>query len=465
MKKVMISDISLSEASKKNGALSFKEKLEIAKKLNDLKVDAIEVGPLLDEKTDAVLIRTISTFVKNSTIAVLCEPKTDSIKKAYDAVSSAKSKRLVINIPVSSVQMEYTYQKKPKKMLELIEEVVKYAKTLCGEVEVALNDATRSDIEFLSLAIDTAVNAGANIVTIVDLSGTMLPNDFGAFIIDIKQNTPALSKVALGVQTNNDLTFAVANAFSAIKAGASLVKTSSISNTVASLEAVVSGFVALGNDLDVKTNINHTEIGRIISQISRITTTKGEFLKTVSDEEDKEVFKKETTLAELTKIIKKKGYVLSADDIHKVYESFVAFASKKEVASKELDVIIANTALQVPDTYSLKSYVINSGNIISSTANIILEKEGTLKEGLSSGNGPIDASFKAIESILGHHYELDDFQIQSVTEGKEAMGEALVKLRANGNLYSGRGVSIDIIGASIRAYLNAINKIIHEENN
>ncbi|MBE5756716.1 MAG: hypothetical protein E7342_02835 [Clostridiales bacterium] len=464
MKKVMISDISLSEASKKNGALSFKEKLEIAKKLNDLKVDAIEVGPLLNEKTDAVLIRTISTFVKNSTIAVLCEPKVESIKKAYDAVATAKSKRLVINIPVSSVQMEYTYQKKPKKMLELIEETVKYAKTLCNDVEVSLDDATRSDIEFLSLAIDTAVNAGANIITLADLSGTMLPNDFGAFITDIKQNAPMLSKVVLGVQTNNSLTFAVANLFSAIKVGASLIKTSSISNNFASLEKTVAGFVSLGNDLEVKCGINYTEIGRIISQISRITTSQGEFLKTVSDEDDKEVFKKETTLAELTKIIKKKGYVLTADDIHKVYERFIAFSNKKEVGSKELDVIIANTALQVPDTYSLKSYVINSGNIISSTANIILEKEGELFEGLSSGNGPIDASFKAIENILGHHYELDDFQIQSVTEGKEAMGEALVKLRVNGKLYSGRGVSIDIIGASIRAYLNAINKIIHEEN-
>ena len=463
MKKILISDISLSETFKKAGTLSFKEKLELAKKLNDLKVDAIEVGPLVNEKTDAVLIRTICTFVKNSVIAIACEPTIESINKAYETVSSAKNKRIVINIPVSSVQMEYSYQKKPKKMLELIEEAVKHAKSLCASVEVALEDATRSDTEFLVLAIDTAINAGADIITIVDLSGTMLPTEFALFITDLNQNLSSLSKVTLAVQTNNSLTFAVSNVFAGIKAGVGMVKTSVFNNMVASLESVVAGFRAIGDDLEIKCNVNYTEIGRIMKQILRITNSEGKVINSV--EEDNETFKKETTLSQLSKIVKKKGYVLSADDLAKVYERFIAFSNKKEVGSKELDAIIASTALQVPDTYSLNSYVVNSGNIISSTASLVLVKDGEEIRGLSSGDGPIDASFKAIEQILGHHYELDDFQIQSVTEGKEAMGEAIVKLRVNGTLYSGRGVSIDIIGASIRAYLNAINKIIYEENN
>ena len=146
-----------------------------------------------------------------------------------------------------------------------------------------------------------------------------------------------------------------------------------------------------------------------------------------------------------------------------MFESFQRVAQKKPIGAKELDAVIASTAMQVPPAYKLKSYVINSGNIITATAHVELEKDGRTVSGISIGDGPIDASFLAIEQIIGHHFELDDFQIQSVTEGREAMGEAVVKLRANGKLYSGRGISTDIIGASIRAYISALNKICYEE--
>ena len=147
----------------------------------------------------------------------------------------------------------------------------------------------------------------------------------------------------------------------------------------------------------------------------------------------------------------------------KVYEEFLRVAEKKTVGAKELDAIVASVALQVPATYKLVSYVINNGNIISATAQITLNKNGNEVKGFSLGDGPIDAAFLAIDQIIGHHYELDDFQIQSVTEGKEALGSALIKLRSEGKLYSGKGISTDIISASIRAYLNALNKIVYEE--
>ncbi|MCR5207517.1 MAG: 2-isopropylmalate synthase, partial [Eubacterium sp.] len=138
-------------------------------------------------------------------------------------------------------------------------------------------------------------------------------------------------------------------------------------------------------------------------------------------------------------------------------------SKKKTVGAKELDAIVASAALQVPSAYKLVSYIINNGNIITASAHIVLEKDGETLESIQLGDGPIDASFIAIDSIIGSHYELDDFQIQAVTEGKEAMGSAVVKLRSGGKLYSGNGISTDIIGASIRAYLNAINKIVYEE--
>ena len=135
----------------------------------------------------------------------------------------------------------------------------------------------------------------------------------------------------------------------------------------------------------------------------------------------------------------------------------------KTFTQAELDAIVAGTAMQGPSTYKIINYVINSGNIITATANILLEKDGESKRGVGTGDGPIDAAFAAIEMIIGHRYELDDFQIQSVTEGREAMGETVVRLRWEGKLYSGRGISTDIIGSSIRAYVSAVNKIIYEE--
>ena len=154
---------------------------------------------------------------------------------------------------------------------------------------------------------------------------------------------------------------------------------------------------------------------------------------------------------------------MSEEDYAKVYDEFKRVAAKKSVGSKELEAIVASTALQVAPTYKLISYVINNGNIISASAQITLEKDGKEIAGIAIGDGPVDASFRAVEQIIGHHFELDDFQIQSVTEGREAVGSAIVRLRHDGKLYSGNGISTDIIGSSIRAYINAVNKIVHEE--
>ena len=215
--------------------------------------------------------------------------------------------------------------------------------------------------------------------------------------------------------------------------------------------------------------MNVTELSRTAKQIKTIVktrrsdTTPFDAPVTVETENDIKL-DVNSDISEVSNAIKSLGYTLSDDDVAKVFEAFQNTAKKKQVGAKELEAIVASEALQVPPTYRLVSYVVNSGNIISPTANIVVEKQGKNYTGLSTGDGPIDAALLALEQIVGHHYELDDFQIQSVTEGREAMGEALIKLRADGKLYSGRGISTDIIGATIRAYLNALNKIVYGEN-
>ena len=205
---------------------------------------------------------------------------------------------------------------------------------------------------------------------------------------------------------------------------------------------------------------------RIIKQINRIAenANNDNAAVTLTDADETSIhLDVKDTQEDIAVAVKKLGYDLSEEDEAKVYEEFVRVAEKKNVGAKELDAIVASVALQVPATYKLISYVINNGNIINSTAQFTLEKDGEQLQGICIGDGPVDASFLAIDQIVGHHYELDDFQIQSVTQGKEAMGSALVKLRNGSKLYSGNGISTDIMGASIRAYLNAVNKIVYEE--
>ena len=180
---------------------------------------------------------------------------------------------------------------------------------------------------------------------------------------------------------------------------------------------------------------------------------------------DNVTLNQECSLKDIGEEICALGYELSIDDVCKVYDEFKRVVSKKgSIGARELEAIIASTAMQVPSTYHLDRYVVNSGNIITATANVTLVKDGVTMSGVSTGDGPIDAAFHAIEQIVGHHYELDNFNIQAVTKGREAVGSAVIRLRAEGKLYSGNGVSTDIVGACIRAYINALNKIECSKN-
>jgi 2-isopropylmalate synthase len=173
----------------------------------------------------------------------------------------------------------------------------------------------------------------------------------------------------------------------------------------------------------------------------------------------------ESTIQQVADSTRTLGYDLSDEDIGRVYEALMRLCEQKSsIGGKELEAIVASTAMQVPATYKLKSYIGTMSNKVSSVTNVVLEREGEKLSGTGTGGGPIDSAFMAIEQCIGYHYELDDFQIQAVTEGKESLGSALVRLRSNGKLYSGNGLSSDICGASIRAYINALNKIAYEES-
>jgi 2-isopropylmalate synthase len=258
---------------------------------------------------------------------------------------------------------------------------------------------------------------------------------------------------------------AIADAILAVRSGVSTVKTA-VDTNAAPLEVFAEMVKNCGNSFGFESDINYTQLNRIIKQIKWIAdNSKSGKASVVSNETVENGItlnandERETVMTAVLKL----GYDLSEEDSSKVYEEFTRVAEKKTVGAKELDAIVASVALQVPATYKLISYVINNGNIISSSAQIRLSKGEDELEGICIGDGPVDAAFRAVEQIIGRHYELDDFQIQTVTEGRDSMGSALVRLRENGKLYSGTGISTDILGASIRAYINALNKIVFEE--
>lgn len=469
MEKLSIADITLKQAAKgADYSLSFREKIEIAKLLDKVNASVIELPAIVKETTDVLLIKSIASCVKHSTIAVPVNLSEQDVERVADALKEANKARIQVVVPTSTVQMEYICKKKPPMVLEMIKELVSKAKALGFTVEFVADDATRSEADFLYKAIDTAISAGATVVTIADTAGTMLADEISTFIDDIYSAVPAVADVTVGIQCSNEVSMACACCISAIKSGVKEIKVSSISgNESASLEPVCKAIRIHSDELGVETSIRMTEFGRTSKQIDWIANSKrsktSAFDFGVSSASSDLILNDHDDITAVAKAVKTLGYDLSQDDISKVYEAFKRVSRNKSVGAKELDAIIASAAMQVPTTYFIESYVINSGNVISATANITLRKNDEKISGLSNGDGPIDAAFLAIEQIIGRHYELDDFQIQSVTEGREAMGSALVKLRSDGKLYSGKGISTDIIGASIRAYLNAVNKIVYEE--
>ncbi len=464
MKNINVVDMTLC----RNGStLSFKEKIEIVRQLEKLNINAVELPAIENIKTDILLVRTISSFVQKGIISVSGGMTEAGVDYALEALSAAKNPRVRIELPVSPVGMEYTCHKKAPKMLELITILIKKAKEACKDVEFCAVDATRAEEQFLTDVVKTAINAGATLITLCDTAGEMMPDEFAGFIDAVKTAVPELEGVNLGVSCENKNGMANAAAAMVARDSADTVKTSVSQGTV-SLEVFAETVKNCGANCGISSSLRLTELNRIIRQISRIikTTDISDGTEMVEHIDEASVYlDKSDDLSAVTAMAQKLGYDLSTEDAEKVFEEFKKLADKKEkVGAKELDAIIAAVALQVPQTYKLMSYIINTGNIITASAHVKLIKADMGEvEGVSMGDGPIDAAFRAIEQITGTHYELDDFQIQSVTEGREAMGSALIRLRANGRLYSGSGISTDIIGASINAYLGAVNKIVYEE--
>ena len=438
-------------------AAGFRQKLEAARKLDHLGLTAVEMPKLSGQEADVLLMRSLCSTVKHSVLALHTGITAEDIAGAWEAIKGAKQPRLIVNMPLTSAQLEYICHLKPPKAIERIAELVTAARKLCGDVEFVCGDVTRAELPYVKEALKTAVDAGACRITLEDAAGLSLPEEITALVKEtrsvIGENTP------LSVRCGNELGLAVSCAVAALLAGADEIKTAYNDETSLTAASMAKLLRARGADLQIESTLNVTRVDRTAGELDGLLTAAPKTLSTAGEPKEGEIPAGET----LAQAIASLGYELDEADMAHVQEAAERESKGRALNLAELEAIVLSVAQQVPPTYRVKSYLVNSGNTITPSAHVALDKNGETLTGLCAGDGPIDAAFLAIEQIIGRHYEMDDFQIAAVTQNREAMGDALVKLRHGGKVYAGKGISTDIIGAAIRAYLNALNKIAYEE--
>ncbi len=437
--------------------------------LDRIGVGSIEVEGIESSKVDSLRIKSIASLVKNSTLAVPVKMDDDSIQAAWNAAKGAKHVRLQVEAAVSPSCMEYIQRKKADTLIADAAEAVAKCAQLTDDVEFVAIDATRTDVAYLARVIDAVVVAGAKTVTVCDAAGSMLPEEFAQFIADLYQAAPQLKDIDLGISCCNNLNMADACAVAGVMAGASIVKATSYPMGVVALDNVARILAAKADALGAQSKVRVTELKRAMNQISRLCcddrSKASLFTGAVSRGRrgrgahrrgrpgHRHAVRRAPGLQPLRR--GRRGGVRGLQEDRRQQG-----ARERHRAGRHRGLRRAAGAPTYPGRLRHQLRPELQGHLAHLAA-----QGRRLIEAVSLGDGPIDSSFKSIESVVGKHYELDDFSIQAVTEGREAMGESVVKLIADGKVYSGRGISTDIVESSIRAYINALNKIAYEEQN
>ena len=459
MKKLFISDYTLRKFVQDGaGDLLFREKTAIAACIDTIGADCIELPAVIKEKEDRIIFRTIASMA-NTGVAIPAGYSEQEIALAWDCVCEAKAPCLQVMLPVATAQMEYGFRAKEAAMLEKLRTLVSLAAARCPRVEFEAQDATRADPEFLVKACLAAQESGAAVLTLCDDTGAALPEQIASLVTLVKSRCalPVMVRLADGIG------MAQAGAYAAVCAGADGVKTA-MTGDVLNTERFAALMELRGEQAGVCTGLNTTELHRDVSELLQHIRQQPAAAGTGAQDGADVCLDAESTISDVCEAAKALGYTLSSEDSGSVHKALRQVCQHKgSIGNREFEALIASHAMQAPSTYHLTSYSATCTNIGAAMAQVTLVREQDTLLGVATGDGPIDAAFRAIEQCIGCHYELDDFQIQAVTEGREALGSTLVRLRSRGKLYAGNGLSTDIVGASIRAYINALNKIVFEE--
>ena len=502
MRKLIFFDTTLRDGEQCPGfSMTTDEKIRLALQLERLGVDVIEAGFPASSSGDFEAVQKISSLVKNSSICGLSRANKKDIEAVYEATKNAARPRIHTFIATSDIHMKHKLKKSREEVVELAREAVRFARNLCDDVEFSAEDALRSDPDFLYQIIDAVIKEGAGTINLPDTVGYIMPDEIYALFSGIKNNVANIDKVVLSTHNHDDLGMGVANSLAAIRAGADQVECTinGIGERAgnSALEEICMA-INVRKDFykDIETTINTTEIYKTSRMITSITGVDVQPNKAVvgknafaheSGIHQDGVLKERTTYeimtAESVGIMKNSlvlgkhsgraafktrlaemGYNLDNEHLEKAFSAFKDLADKKkEIFDEDLEAIILGKLSDAKKYYELDYVGFNSGSSLIATATLRLKKDdGTILTDSSTGEGPVDAAFKAVERISGCDGRLKNYKINAVTQGKDAQGEVTViaEFASSGIEVLGKGYSTDVLIASVEAYINALNNYI-----
>jgi len=499
MEEVIIFDTTLRDGEQAAGAsLNAQEKLEIARQLDRLGVDVIEAGFPSSSPGDFEAVRLITQELKRPTICALAPANIEAIDRAWEAVKEAEHPRIHVFLSASDIHLAYQLKKSRDEILKMSREMVARAKSYLDDVEFSPMDASRADPAYIYQILEVVINAGATTVNIPDTVGYATPQEFGGLIQGILDNVPNIDKAVISVHCHNDLGLAVANSLEAIRVGARQVECTinGIGERAgnASLEEIVMTLRTRQDFFGLFTNIDTTRIYRTSRLVSELTGFSIQPNKAIiganafrhqSGIHQDGVLKKAITyeimdpksvgipssalvLSKLSgrhafrERLSELGYTLSEEALNRAFQGFKELADKKkEITDRDIESLIAEELRTVAEVYHLDHVEVSCGDHSLPTAAVrLIGPDGQSLADAALGTGPVDAIYKAINRIVGIPNELTEFTVKSVTEGIDAIGEVLIRIESEGVTYTGRGASTDIIVASAKAYMNALNRLL-----
>ncbi|MCL5780723.1 MAG: 2-isopropylmalate synthase [Firmicutes bacterium] len=500
--RVYIFDTTLRDGEQSPGvSLNINEKLQIARQLARLGVDIIEAGFPITSPGDFAAVQAVAREVRGVTVAGLARANLKDIDVAWEALRDAEQARIHTFIATSDIHLKYKLRKDRDQVVEAAVAAVKHAKKYTSDVEFSAEDASRSDVDYLARVFGEVIKAGATVINIPDTVGYAMPEEYALFIKQVMERTPGIEKAVVSVHCHDDLGLAVANSLAAVGAGARQVEgtVNGIGERAgnAALEEVVMGLYTRKDRYGLTTGFNTREIYRTSRLVSSLTgmpvqpnkavVGKNAFAHESGIHQDG-VLKERTTyeimnpemlgIAASNLVLGKHsgrhafrdrlaelGYNLTDEELNLAFTRFKSLADKKkEITDQDLQAMVEDEIRQIPDTYTLEYFHISSGTAVVPTATVGLRAGEERKEDAACGDGPVDAIYNTVDKITGLSCTLVNYAINAITGGKDALGDVTVKLKCEGSekVYIGRGVSTDILEASAKAYVNAVNKLIYD---
>jgi 2-isopropylmalate synthase len=498
--KVIIFDTTLRDGEQAaGGSLNVQEKLEIARQLQKLKVDVIEAGFPVTSPGDFEAVTLIAKEIRNPVICVLTHAVLDAIDQSWEAVKGAENPRIHIVLSSSDIHLFYQLRKNRDEIVKMSCDSVARARKYCSDVEFSAMDASRTEPEFIYRLLKAVIDAGATTVNIPDTVGYAMPDQFGTLIKGVFKNVPNIDRAIVSVHCHNDLGLAVANSLEALKRGARQVEgtINGIGERAgnASLEEIVMAIKTRQDFFHLTTGIDTTQIyktSRLVSELTGFPVQPNKAIvganafrhssglhidgmikqsktfeimdpKTVGVPASSLVLGKTSGRHAFTERLAELGYSLSDEGLSRAFVAFKELADKKkDVTDRDIESLVAEDKRLTAESYRLDRIQVTCGDRgIPTAALTLLAPDGKMKSDAAIGTGPVDATCKAIDKIikiLG--VKLTEFTVKSVTEGIDAIGEVLIRVESNSITYTGRGADTDIIVASAKAYVNALNRVV-----